>query len=182
MLTLQIPAEEEYIHATMEFRYHLADSMCLEHSLKSIAKWESKTHKSFFDSDKMSDEDFREYVRCMTVKPPKYDETYNRIKGRPMFEIIAYMNDPMTARKFYQPKKKKKSRIKETVTVENLYVKMIEYGIPFDPCENWHFGRLMALIRTFEQAGGGEKMTYRERQQWYNEINDMRRKKLGTKG
>lgn len=182
MLTLQIPAKELYLPATQEFQQLPSDSMVLEHSLKSIAKWEGKTHRSFFDNDNMSTEDFTEYVRCMTIKPPKYESSYGRIDARLMMDTIAYMNDPMSARQFYQRKKKKKSRIKNATTVENIYLLMIEYGIPFDPCENWHFGRLMALIRTCEQKNGGENMSYRERQQWYNELNDARRKKLGTRG
>lgn len=182
MLTLKIPARELYLPATQEFQQLPEDSLVLEHSLKSIAKWESKTHRSFFDNDNMSNEDFIEYVRCMTIRPPRYESSYSRIDARPMMEIIAYMNDPMSARKFYQ-RKKKQSRIKDTTTVENIYFLMIEYGIPFDPCENWHFGRLMALIKTCERSnGGGEKMSYRDRQKWYNELNDARRKKLGTKG
>ena len=155
--------------------------MQIEHSLRSIAAWESKMHKSYFTNDKMSVPDLIEYIRCMTVKPPKDPTVYNRLSKEDIMAVLTYMNDPMTAKTFYNRKKRKGPESMNTMTVENIYFLMIEYGIPFS-CENWHFGRLMALIKTCENNNGGERMSHRERQQWWNELNDQRRKRLGSKG
>ena len=45
----------------------------LEHSLMSIAKWESKWHESFFDKEEMTGEQLIDYIRCMTINPQKGD-------------------------------------------------------------------------------------------------------------
>ena len=183
MLTIQLPAMEMYAPDKAEFLSFPATTFRLEHSLRSIAKWEAKTHRSFFDRIELDPDDFIEYVRCMTIDPIKDPTIYEYLRQSDIEKIANYINDPMTARSFKE-RKKKKGRKQDTVTAESIYYLMIEYGIPFD-CENWHFNRLMALIRVCEtnnSSSSGEQMSYRERQKWYNELNDQRRKRLGTKG
>jgi hypothetical protein len=68
------------------------------------------------------------------------------------------------------------------MTVEDFYAAMVHFGIPFE-CENWHFNRLVALIRACEGTGDSQMFkNYREKQQFYRELNESRRKALGTKG
>ena len=179
MLTIELPQLEVFDNQTMEFITYPPAKLLLEHSLRSISKWEGKWHTPFPLGETMTNEEFLDYVRCMTTNPQKDMTVYFRIGQKEAKEIIDYMQDSHTAKTFYD---KPKPRIRIKQTAEDYYRAMAYYGIPFE-CENWHFGRLTALLKTCESNGGsGEKMTYREQQAYYRQINDMRRKKLGTKG
>lgn len=55
---------EEFIPGTK----HKGQKIVLEHSLISISKWEEKWCKPFLNSEKTDDE-FIDYIRCMTITP-----------------------------------------------------------------------------------------------------------------
>lgn len=180
MLPISIPAQELFNEQTGEFLTIGPYYLELEHSLKSISKWEAKTHKSFFEDHAMSPEDFQEYVKCMTLNRITDPTVYQHLRPSDYREIGKYMTDTMSAKNFRPKKKKKWPHV--TMTSETIYSLMIVYGIPFE-CDKWHFNRLSALIKTCEQNGMGEgTMSYSERQRYYNELNDQRRKMLNTKG
>ena len=48
MLTLTIPGEQSWDPVKAEFHYTAPTELKLEHSLLSLAKWESKWHIPFF--------------------------------------------------------------------------------------------------------------------------------------
>lgn len=191
MLTIQIPAKEFYDERTSEFFTLGPYTLQLEHSLRSIAKWEGRTHKRFFDAENengMKPVDFVEYVRCMTVNQVRDERVYAMLQKKHYEQIAAYMGESQTARKTKKNskngKKGKKPRTVQEITVETIYFLMIRNGIPFE-CENWHYSRLSALIEACEANGaaaGGKMMSYREQQQFFNELNNQRRAKYGTKG
>ena len=155
----------------------------LEHSLLSIAKWESKWKIPFLDNPQLSVEQFLDYCRCMTINRQKDPNVYRYLRQKDADKIREYISDTMSAHKIRQKRSKKRGP-SIPMTSEYIYWLMIQHGIPFD-CDKWHFGRLMALIDICSAdggSGGGEKMSYRERQKFYAELNGQRRKALGTKG
>lgn len=118
--------------------------LILEHSLISISKWESKYHKPFLDNKNMTNKEFLDYIRCMTISQNVNPDVYTAITQANCIEIQEYMNDKMTATWFSDknnPKSKQKS-----VTSEVIYSWMVGLGIPFK-CETWHINRLLTLIR-----------------------------------
>lgn len=156
----------------------------MEHSLKSIAKWESETEKSFFDGDMLDEKGFKLYVKCMTINPPEDERVFELMSSQDYEKIAQYMQKPMTGRHFYQParKNKKPKRPVQSMTAEDVYYSMIQYGIPLE-CENWNFSRLMALIRVFQQKGApGERMTPMQQAKFWDELNNQRRARLNTRG
>lgn len=180
MLYIDIPELELFDENTSEFftvgPYHLT----LEHSLKSVSKWEAKMHKPFLDNDQMTGEDLKEYIRCMTVNQIRDNAAYNYIGQKDLLTILDYMKDPMSAKKFRD--RKNSGRRKGAMCSEDFYAAMVQYGIPWE-CENWHFNRLVSLLRTLEGANGGQTFkSYKEKQQFYRELNESRRKALGTSG
>lgn len=182
MLEISLPAIEAFDNETNEFITFPAERLLLEHSLRSISKWEGERHESFFQDRQMSAEEFYCYVRCMTTNPVKDPTVYVRLSDQDIQDIIRYIEDPHTARP--QPKKPKRHPPGSTQTSEDYYSAMAYYGISFE-CENWHFGRLAALIdRCSGQTanGGGKRMSFRETQMMFDEINSARLAKLGTKG
>lgn len=68
MLVLKIPARQVWDPNREEFLYIRETTLRLEHSLLSLAKWESKWHIPFFSSGgSMSREQQLDYLRCMTL-------------------------------------------------------------------------------------------------------------------
>ena len=152
----------------------------MEHSLLSISKWEAKWQVPFMEMKCMSTEQFLDYCRCMTINRQKDPNVYKYIRRIDSDRINKYINDPMSARTIRKKKGKGGSRVR--MTSEYFYSVMIQLGIPFE-CEKWHFGRLLALIDCCQAlSGDGPKMSPRERQAYYAELNAKHRKMLGTKG
>lgn len=153
----------------------------MEHSLLSISKWESKWKIPFIEKKNMTTEQFLDYCRCMTINRQKDPSVYQYLRKQDAQKISDYMNDSMSARGV-RPKPGRQSRSRMIMSSEYFYNLMIELGIPFE-CEKWHFGRLMALIDCRQAFSGNEKpMSYKERQKYYSELNEQRRKMFGTKG
>lgn len=183
VLTIDLPGLEIYLPKTKEFKTLPPARLLLEHSLRSISKWEEKNHKPFFaHQTEMSLEEFMDYVVCMTTNPQKDPDVYQRLGEKDVLTILKYMGDPRTAKKF-PPQQKKSGPIVEQ-TSEDYYCAMAYYGIPFE-CANWHFNRLSALLKTCERnnssGGGGKMMTPRETADFYSSLNKMRKAKLGKK-
>lgn len=156
----------------------------MEHSLLSISKWESKWKIPYVERISMTSEQFLDYCRCMTANKPKVPEAWKYLRQVDAEKIGAYISDSMSARVMSPVKKNGQNRSGPRMTSEYFYWLMIQLGIPFE-CEKWHFGRLLALIDCCQNEGGSgsrKPMSYRERQQFYNELNNKRRKALGTKG
>ena len=185
MIPITIPGREIFLEQTSEFITYPTCKLKMEHSLKSIAKWEGETEKSFFDGETLSEKDFKLYVRCMTINPPEDETVFELLSPKDYEKIGLYMQKAMTGRHFYQPKQKGKKRKRpgqSSMTAGDVYYAMGQYGIPLE-CENWHFSRLMALIRTFQQKGGsGERMTPMQQAKFWDELNSQRRAKMHTKG
>lgn len=159
----------------------------LEHSLMSIAKWESKWHESFFDKEEMTGEQLIDYIRCMTINPQKNPSIYLDLREEDILKIVDYMQDTYSAWPIKKKKNVKKSK-KVPYTVECIYYGMIQYGIPME-CEKWHFGRLAALLDYCDSKGGSapgyggqEKKSQREIMEMYRAMNERNRKKYNSKG
>lgn len=161
----------------------------LEHSLMSIARWESKWHKPF-DPQSLNDEEFLDYIRCMNVNPSDYSDAYKYVSQKDLVSIMQYMLDPCTA--WVEPNKKNKSNKKEAPkTVEMIYYAMIKLGIPPE-YEKWHINRLISLINYFSyQDNEGDKQTVPPKQSrkmknellmHFHDLNQKNRKKYGSKG
>lgn len=182
MLNIEIPRRKFFDPSTSEFFYQDGSTLKLEHSLKSISKWEGMMHVPFLSRKQMPAEEFIKYIQCMTIGEIRDPSVYLRLTEGDIRKIMDYIQDPMTAKTFYTKNKKKKHGDSEAQTAEDYYHAMAYYGIPFE-CENWHFNRLIALIKTCEDKGDeGPKMTYREQQRYWDGINEARKAKYKTKG
>lgn len=179
MLEVIIPACEIYDEGTESFSYKKEQKLTLEHSLVSIAKWESKWCKPFL-STTMNREESIDYIRCMTLTQNVQSEVYDRIPDNVMNKISDYINAPMTATWFSNEKKGKASR--EIVTAEIIYHWMIAFQIPIK-FEKWHLNRLMTLIRVCEIKNAPPKKMGKKTTMSRNAaINAARRQQLGSRG
>lgn len=142
--TIIVPEREFYDEKSGRFITTKRTVLQLEHSLRSIRDWEAKHHKPYLSKETKTDAETLDYFRCMCINRSDVDPmVFRALSNRQRKEIFDYMNDPMTAVTLHRPNNGPSRGI---VTAIRVYFWMSNYGIPFDPCEKWHFNMLMALI------------------------------------
>lgn len=195
MLKLTVAGEQSWNPRTEEFEYTKPVELRLEHSLLSLAKWESKWHVPFLTSSgNMTREQQLDYIRCMTVTQGTDPAVYRKLTREQLTAINEYMDDPMTATWFAgepkpnEPKDKRIARPKRrpprggTTTAEVLYAQMFALGIPKE-CEKWHLNRLLTLIRVGQEMNAPQKkMSPGERMSQQRALNAQRKAKMHTRG
>lgn len=179
MLTIAVPGGEKFIDATGEFINAKPQTLKLEHSLVSLAKWESKWCKPFLTSNK-TDAEIVDYVKCMTITQNVNPNLYLFLSDDNLTAINEYINAPMTATTFSEDGNGKRNR--EIVTAELVYYWMIALGIPSE-YDKWHLNRLLTLIRVCSVKNAPPiKRSEAEIAQDYAALNEARKKKYNTKG
>lgn len=181
MLQLTIGGTEYFDQKTSEFITVKPQTIQLEHSLVSIAKWESKWHKPYLGDKPKTVEEEMDYIRCMTVTQNVDPLAYSSITGEQLKKIHSYISDTMTATWFSNTQKRGNTK-GEAVTAELIYYWMIEAGVPFE-CQKWHLNRLLTLIRVCNiKNSPAKKMSKKDIYKQNAALNAARRKKLGTSG
>ena len=184
MLKITIPAQidENWDWKKEEFIYienEKEQTLCLEHSLVSLSKWESKWCKPFLSSEK-TNEAFLDYIKCMTLNHNVSDDVYDRLTIENIEEIQKYVKAPMTATTFSKEGRNHPSR--EIVTSELIYYWMISMNIPVE-FEKWHINRLITLIRVCSiKNTPPKKHSKREIMNRNAALNAARKRQLNTTG
>ena len=119
MLKIIIPEVEIYDENEEIFKKTKATTLVLEHSLVSLAKWESKWGKPFLTRNGLSHRETIDYVRCMTITQNIPPEVYLGISSEILKVINEYIEDPMTATTFSDREKGKLNR--DIITAEIIY-------------------------------------------------------------
>ena len=179
MLKITVPGLEQWDEAHQMFISTKETELCLEHSLVSVSKWESKWHKHFIGNNNLTEEMLLDYIRCMTLTQNVNPEVYYAIDRSLIETITEYIKDSHTATWFSEDGKKTNNQI---ITSELIYYWMIALQIPFE-CQKWHLNRLLTLIRVCNEKNQPEKkMSRSEIMRRNRELNEARRKALNTKG
>lgn len=184
MLELLVKKNELFNSDTNEFVTVSKDTLlCLEHSLVSISKWESKWHKSFLSKEKKTNEEIIDYIKCMTITQNVPDEVYACLTNDNFMKVNAYIENSMSATTFGNYRKNTQGASKETLTSELIYYWMISYNIPFE-CQKWHLNRLLTLIRicNIKNNTSNNKMSKTDIASSNAALNAARKAKLHTKG
>ena len=116
MLKITIPAGEQWDEQKQEFVNTKEQTLCLEHSLVSLSKWESKWNKAFLSQKSKTFEETLDYVKCMTITQNVNSDVYSNLSSENFRQINDYINAPMTATCFLNDKRGGVNR--ETVTSE----------------------------------------------------------------
>ena len=182
MLTLQIPPRECFDERKQEYINFEGCSLQMEHSLISLSEWEAKWKKPFLNKpESRTNEELLDYFRCMTITKNVNPLAFASLTQEHINTIVNYINDPMTATWFSEDGKPNK-RPTEIVTSELIYYWMIAQNIPFE-CRKWHLNRLLTLIRVCNVKNNPpKKMSKADIARRQRELNEQRKKKLGTKG
>lgn len=180
MFQLMIPGKELWDEKKEEFVRTKDVTLCLEHSLVSLSKWEAKWHKPFLGKGEKSPEETVDYIRCMTLTQNVNPSVYDWIDENAMKQVSDYIADPMTATWFSKEDKSPPGR--EVVTAEVVYYWMIALNIPFE-CQKWHLNRLLTLIRVCNAKNATPKKLGKKQLAKRNAaLNAARRKNLGSRG
>lgn len=179
MLEISIPQTTVFDEKTESFYEVNACKICLEHSLISVSKWESKWHLPFIDTKNKTNEMMIDYIRCMTVSKSIDPYAYYTLTPDHISKINSYIEDPMTATTF---SKNHRASGRERVTSELIYYWMISLGIPVE-FEKWHLNRLLTLIRLCEEKNQPPKKMSRNAILKQNKsLNAARRAKYHSRG
>ena len=179
-LSITVPAREFFDSRTGEFIETKETVLHLEHSLISISKWESKWHKPYLSKDDKTREEAVDYIRCMTLNGGVDPNVYYALTEENINDITAYMSDPMTATTI---KKQNYRPSGEIITSDIVYYWMTELNIPFDPCQKWHFSRLLTLIEVCSiKKTPSKKMSKADTLRQNHALNAARRAKYHTRG
>ena len=180
MLYLTVPSRELFDEATSTFSYTKEEKLQLEHSLVSLSKWEAKWCKPFLGKDQKTNEEVRDYIRCMIIDRNVPDNILYALSKQQEKQIVDYIDEKMTATTFSDISSASKSH--EVITSEIIYYWMISLNIPFE-CQKWHLNRLLTLIRVCSIKNAPPKKMGRNSILSRNaQINAARKKQLNTRG
>ena len=159
--------------------------LILEHSLVSVSKWEAKWKTPFLSNNRMTAEQLRHYVVCMTITQNVDPNVYYALSQENLKAIMEYIEDPMTATTVNEKNLKmmqKGPRGGKIITSELIYYWMTALNIPFE-CQKWHLNRLMMLIKVASvEQQPPKKMSRADAMSQQRALNAARRAKLGTRG
>lgn len=171
MLELNLSATDELPPLKLSF----------QHSLVSLSKWESKHEKPFYGLEPKNEEETAEYIKTMLLTEDPPANWYDRLGIEEFRKIADYINSKQSATTFGTESKPSNST--EIVTSELIYYWMVQFQIPFQPCESWHLSRLMVLIKIAGIKQSKPKpMSAQARAEHYRRLNEQRRKETGSSG
>lgn len=178
-----IPKQSNWDEENEQFVNVEETRLQLEHSLISLAKWESKWHIPFLGKKEKTDEQIQDYIRCMTLTQHVDPDIYRHIPLSILNEIFDYIEDPMTATWFSKTEEKKFGIGKrEIITAEIVYYWMVTLNIPVQ-FEKWHLNRLLTLIRVINVKNEpSKKMSKKDILASNRKTNAARRAKHRSKG
>jgi hypothetical protein len=181
MLEITIEAKEFYNQQQNRFITTPSCTLTLEHSLISLAKWESKWHIPYLSNTEKTAEQELDYIRCMIIGNIPNEDILKALSVDNVLDIKVYIDDPMTATVFSKNQNQKKMK-REVITAEVIYSRMFENNIPIE-CQKWHLNRLLTLIRVCDlNSSPNQKMTKKETSAYYAAQNAARRAKYNSRG
>lgn len=184
MYTFEFPGGELFSESFDEVSFVRLppQTITMEHSLISLAKWEGRHHKAFLkEGANLTTEEQLDYFYCMCITKDVNPLVFACAGDKEIRKLNDYISDPMTAVKFRStPENGRGTR--DVVTADLIYYWMVSLNIPFE-CEKWHLNRLLALIRVCNMKNAPPKnMSKREILRNNHALNQARRARTGSKG
>lgn len=177
MLVINVGEVEVWNKETEEFEYVGGEPHTLEHSLWSMAQWETKWKIPFLRKDNpLTMEQFQDYLNFMSRDGtiPLSSLTEKNIK-----DIQSYLETEHTAAVV---KSRESGNNGQFITSDLLYATMTIAGVDWE-AQYWPLSRLTMLLRIIsEMQSEKKKMSPQELAQQNAEINRQRREALKTKG
>lgn len=176
MLVLNIGAVEAWNKETELFEMIGGRLVTFEHSLWSIAQFESKWKRPFLTDQPLTGEELQDYINFMSRDGPV---PLSEFTEQNILDLRDYMNEEHTAasvRTFGE------THSGQFVTSDLLYATMTIAGVDWE-AQYWPLSRLTMLLKIIgEMRSDKKKMSPQEIAQQNKELNDKRRRELNTKG
>lgn len=181
MLIITVEEQEFYDAEKEQFLYTKPTVVRMEHSLISVAKWESFWERPYLAVPGIikgisTPAENQHYMECMIIgKVPKYVPGVLYQNHRE--QIINHINKKHTATRITR-RGLTSPASRKIITADLIYYWMIKFGIDFE-CQTWHFNRLITLIdvcNVKESTGKGSKLTAAEAASYKHELNKARRR------
>lgn len=185
MLIIKVPAQKRqyWNEETEQFVYFNVEedvTLELEHSLRSISRFEEHYHERYFDFNNpkvypqksFTEEQIFYYFKCMTMNGEYPDDVYKCLTQDDIRQIVNYMNDSHTATIIND--KDTKSANNELTSSELIYYWMCSAQIPWE-AQDWHINRLLTLIHIFGiKNGDHKKKSTKDTAMDYRRLNEKR--------
>ena len=182
MLEIKIPEAELFDERTSKLIRLPEVVLHLEHSLRSLSKWETRWGVPFLSNTKKTREQLVSYVSLMSETPIE-EATLDRFGPEEYQALNDYLNAKHSATWFSE--EPKTSTANKTVTSELIYYWMTAFNIPFE-CDTWPLARLMNLINIAQIKNDTDpKKRNRPKSQMLSEraaLNAKRKAELNTRG
>lgn len=179
MLVLTIGGKDFFDPKIGKFVTTPAVKLRLEHSLRSLAKWEAKWEVPFLSDKPKTREQTLDYIRCMDLSG-RDDVDLTGVELTHIDKVNEYISAKMTATTINRRNGNKRSR--DIITAEIIYYWMIQAGIPSE-YDKWHLNRLLMLIEVCNVKNGPQqKMGRREQMAQQRALNAARKAKLHSRG
>lgn len=181
MLTITIEGKELYDEATQRFIICEPIVVTFEHSLVSLSKWESKFGKVFLLDEERTQDEIKGYFEAMVVSDNFTPEIFAQMSQADYDKISDYIKSAQSATTFTELGAKQ-NRMSEVTTSEMIYYWMVAANIPPE-YEVWHLNRLFNLIRIYGiKNSKDKKMSPRDAAAHQRNLNEQRKKEMGTTG
>lgn len=178
MLEITIPDQDLFNPKNNTFVPVKGTTLQIKHTLVSLKKWEGRWRIPFLKNEEKTQEQFMDYIRCMTLNPEKEldPNIYLCLTREMKEEIIKYLGDTKTATWFYDPfEDKTKKSSSGVITAEIIYYWMIALNIPTE-YQYWNLNELLKLIQVVnEKQQPKKKLSHKEWTQKARDINLARR-------
>ena len=146
-IKIHIPAQDLWDDSRGEFIPIKEHNLTLEHSLVSLSKWESKLCKPFLSPEAKTQEETKDYIRCMITNEDVEDDILYAFTPADLKKVETYLAKEQTATTFPPEKNDKEPRSNELMTSELIYYYLGQIQCLNSTIENWHLSRTLTLIR-----------------------------------
>lgn len=180
MLTITVDRSRQWDQKNQVFFYTEPAVLHLEHSLRAISKWEALHEKPFLGREVKTAGEMLDYVRCMCLDDGVEPAVFQALTRKQLEAVRTYLDLPMTATWFSNHGNRRPPR--GVITSELVYFWMCSFGIDWQ-AQDWHFNRLMTLIRVCsEKNKSPKKVPKGKAAAQQRALNASRRRKYHTRG
>lgn len=150
-----------------------------EFSLKALSEWESKYRKPFLNAESKTVKESSDFLSMCAIGKHPDPDLFIYGNGEQVKQLWNYISTVPSATVIEDETSESNGEIP---TSEVLYAMLAMAGMDYS-CDNWNINRLIMTLRVIAAKNQPEKkMSKRDTMISNTEINERRKRLLGTKG
>lgn len=172
MLVIDTPDREYYNEDTYQFITIPGRRLHFEHSLKTVAEWETLYRKPFLTREEKTTAELFDYFLLMCQE----DISYSDLTPDVIEQVSLYLEDKPTATVINPVEKPSNNGM--VMTSEVIYAYMANARVPFE-CDTWNIHRLLTLLGVIGEFNAPKKKKSTSQiLDDYDRINNERQEKI----